>query len=721
MSISDVSIFSFFFLFLIPSTFSLSFNLSSIGPNDVGRSINVTGDAYISNQGIQVTPDERNMALGKKVGRATYIEPLHLWDKASGNLTDFSTRFSFVIDSSGSYSYADGLAFFLAPNGSSILPWSAGGSLGIGNGDITVNVSSESFVAVEFDTFPNSYDPSVPHVGIDINSMRSVRTAIWQNNITLGEQNDAWISYNASSKTLRVDFTGFSRNRTRQDSLSYVVDLRDYLPEYVTFGFSAATGDWFEKHNVKSWEFSSSLQLDVSPEETTPTPAPEPGIVVTGGKENKTGLIVGLSVGLSVLILASAFASYCLWKKKHKKESGDGDLFDPYMDVEFEKGSGPKKFSYSELVLATKNFAEEEKLGEGGFGGVYRGLLRETNSYIAVKRVSRGSKQGLKEYASEVKIISQLRHRNLVQLIGWCHERGELLLVYEFMPNGSLDSHLFKEKSVLTWEVRYKIAQGLASSLLYLHEEWERCVVHRDIKASNIMLDSNFNAKLGDFGLARLVDHEKGSQTTVLAGTMGYMAPECVVTGRASKESDVYSFGIVLLEIACGRRPIDVRSQENQVILVEWVWSLYGMGKLLDAADPKLDTEFDAREMEHLMIVGLWCVHPDSSHRPSIRQTIHVLNFEAQLPTLPPTMPVPTYYTPTMSVPNSSNAYSGGVSDSVYSYYSNSSNITTSSGKKNKINQQLVLPTQWNFFYFRKILVLLPYPKKNMHRHNQLV
>jgi serine/threonine protein kinase len=128
------------------------------------------------------------------------------------------------------------------------------------------------------------------------------------------------------------------------------------------------------------------------------------------------------------------------------------------------------------LAYATNNFNDEEKLGQGGFGGVYKGFLRDSNSFIAVRRVSKGSKQGIKEYASEVKIISRLRHRNLVQLIGWCHERRELLLVYEFMPNGSLDSHLFTEESLLIWAMRYKVAQGLGSALLYLHEEWEQCV-----------------------------------------------------------------------------------------------------------------------------------------------------------------------------------------------------------------------------------------------------
>jgi serine/threonine protein kinase len=205
------------------------------------------------------------------------------------------------------------------------------------------------------------------------------------------------------------------------------------------------------------------------------------------------------------------------------------------MDEEFQRETGPNKFSFNELVNATNNFSDKEKLGQGGFNGVYRGFLRDSKSYFAVKRVSKRSTQGIKEYASEVKIISRLRHKNLVQLIGW-------LLVYEFMPNGSLDTHLFTEESLLIWAIRYKVAQGLASPLLYLHKEWEQCVVHRDIKSSNIMLDSNFNTKLGDFRLARLVDHVKGSQTTVLAGTMGYMDPECVTTGNASKESDVYSF-----------------------------------------------------------------------------------------------------------------------------------------------------------------------------------
>ncbi|WRX16457.1 Protein kinase domain - like 10 [Theobroma cacao] len=338
-----------------------------------------------------------------------------------------------------------------------------------------------------------------------------------------------------------------------------------------------------------------------------------------------------------------------IWRR-FRNQNLDDRISDVFFSEEFVSGMGPRKFSVNELARVTRNFKDKEKLGEGGFGAVYRGYLRDLGTYVAVKRVSKTSKQGIKEYASEVKIISRSRHKNLVKLIGWCHEKGELILVYEFMANGSLDSHLFKSRSSLTWEVRFKIVRGLASALFYLHEEGDHCVLHRDIKTSNIMLDSSFNAKLGDFGLARLVDHGKGSQTTLLAGTMGYMAPECFSSGKASKESDVYSFGVVILEIACGRRSIEDRYGEySQVSLVAWVWDLYGKDRILDVADRKLSMDFDSKQMECVLMVGLWCAHPNHNLRPSIRQAIQALNFEAPLPNLSAEMPIATYDVPTAS------------------------------------------------------------------------
>ncbi|WJZ84268.1 hypothetical protein VitviT2T_003879 [Vitis vinifera] len=623
---------SFFSSLMVHSGNSLSFNLGNFDPND--HEIIFEGHAsYSADKVIQLTSNQEDKKMNDSWVRATYYKPFQLWDKASGRMADFTTNFSFEIDSQRNSSYGDGLAFFLAPN-STQLPSDVTGASGLGlvSNNQTLNSTAKHFFAVAFDTFPNAWDPKPDHVRIDINSMKSVKNVTWLSIIKDGKIKYVSISYTASSQNMSVIFgSDYLYNKTTLQSLYYKVDLSDYLPEFVTIGFSSATGDFSEINIIHSWNFSSALQISDSAEEN---------------EEKKTGLVVGLSVGAFALVAGLGLVCFCLWKKKVSEKGEDNPDFDLSMDDDLEKGTGPRKFMYHELVLATNNFAEGEKVGEGGFGGVYKGFSRNLSSYIAVKRVSKGSDQGIKEYESEVKIISRLRHWNLLQLLGWCHKKRELLLVYEFMPNGSLASCLFQGKILLTWAMRYKIATGLASVLLYLHEEWEQCVVHRDVKSSNVMLDAEFNAKLGDFGLARLVDHGKGSKTTVLAGTVGYMAPEYILTGKASKELDVYSFGVVALEICSGRRCVEPNAQEDQIRLVEWVWDLYGVGKLPEAADPRLSADFDEEQMARLMVVGLWCAHPDCSLRPSIRQAINVLNSEASLPALPSKMPVPMYYAP---------------------------------------------------------------------------
>ncbi|XXG55836.1 hypothetical protein AAC387_Pa03g3409 [Persea americana] len=606
-------------------------------------------DAFPSDGFIELTKNQLAENIHKSTGRAIYSDRVRIWDSKTRNLTDFNTQFSFIINGLNESKPGDGFAFFLTANGSKIPSYaSLGESLGIYSRS---NSSKNQLVAIEFDTFNNTWDPSLPHVGININSRVSEITSYLRTSSKdRVYKGDALVSYSANTKNLSV-FISYDENPGfgEDPDLRYTVDLREILPEWADCGFSATTGLAIELHQIHSWEFKSTLEISEAKANSTGNNSEKPK-----KEAKKTGLIAGLVVGGAVL--SSGMGALVLFglKEKRRKRKGneEGVAFDVEMDDEFEKETGPKRFSYSELALATRDFSEDGKLGEGGFGGVYKGFLSEVNLDVAVKRVSRDSKQGRKEYVSEVKTISRLRHRNLVQLFGWFHEHGDFLLVYEFMPNGSLDSHLFHGKRLLEWAVRYKIAMGLASALLYLHEEWEQCVVHRDIKSSNVMLDSNFNAKLGDFGLARLVDHENGLQTTVLAGTMGYLAPECITTGKASKESDVYSFGIVALEIACGRRPVEPKAEASKVMLVKWVWELYGRGMLLDAADERLAKEFDEEQMERLMILGLCCAHPDHNLRPSIRQVISVLTLEASLPSLPSKMPVPMYVAPPMNCPH---------------------------------------------------------------------
>ncbi|KAL6847230.1 hypothetical protein ACP4OV_023083 [Aristida adscensionis] len=358
-----------------------------------------------------------------------------------------------------------------------------------------------------------------------------------------------------------------------------------------------------------------------------------------------------------VFILSSSFLVCFLLHRRKRRNSQvimmkTSRLFrgEPVEDDLEQDETRPRRFRYDELAAATGNFSDDRRLGTGGFGSVYRGFLASIKHDVAVKRVSETSRQGWKEFISEVRIISRLRHRNLVQLIGWCHSgSNELLIVYELMHNGSLDTHLYNSlENPLAWPVRYGIALGVGAALLNLHQEAERCVVHRDIKPSNVMLDTSFNAKLGDFGLARLIDDGRCSHTTGVAGTMGYMDPDCMLAGRASVKSDMYSFGVLLLEITCGRRPaVRVGGNEDYFLhLVQWVWDSYGGGSILDAADARLGGEFDGREVACTMLVGLWCAHPDRSLRPTIRQAISVLRFEAPSPRLPLKMPVATYGPP---------------------------------------------------------------------------
>ncbi|VVA16652.1 PREDICTED: L-type lectin-domain [Prunus dulcis] len=690
-----------FFLLTPPAT-PLNFSFSSFNSSDA-TTISTEGDAYFDTEFLRLTKSAADVAINGSVGRATYRQPFLLRENATGRLADFTSFFKFTIDSNNVTNYGDGLTFFIAPNGSSLDPTIArGSSLGL-----PVNTTPSSndagprnqypFVAVEFDIYENVQpiinDPTYNHVGIDVNSLQSVPYQRWDADILKGKENSATVSYNSTSKNLSVAFTtpvNYPSDTQVMKHFYRIIDLKQYLPDWVVVGFSASTGCSVAVFKIVSWNFSSTSlvdhKVDIATDNTSSVVA-VPALSPKPGNDRRIGLPIGISIaGFAVLVGGLGLVWFILRKKRGPGDTSDEDhMVNELKDDEFEKGAGPKKFSYSELAQATSNFSEEKKLGEGGFGGVYKGFIPDLNSYVAVKRISRGSKQGPKEYASEVRIISRVRHRNLVQLIGWCHE-GKFLLVYEFMPNGSLDSHLFKEEKLLTWEARYKIAQGLASGLLYLHQELEQCVLHRDIKSSNVMLDSNFNAKLGDFGVARLVDHGKQSQTTILAGTMGYMAPEYVNTGKASRQSDVYSFGIVALEISCGRKPIDPKFGSSKVYMVEWVWELYGEDRVIEAADPKLCGDFDEKQMECLMIVGLWCSHPDYNMRPSIQQAIQVLNFEVPLPNLPSKMPVATYFSPlkSLSMPrDTSGSQEGQIESSGYGYNTNSSQFSASSSTTN--------------------------------------
>jgi serine/threonine protein kinase len=253
--------------------------------------------------------------------------------------------------------------------------------------------------------------------------------------------------------------------------------------------------------------------------------------------------------------------------------------------------------------------------------------------------MSHESRQGMKEFVTEIVSIGKLRHRNLVQLLGYCRRKGELILVYDYMSNGSLDKyiHCQEERPTLNWAQRFQVIKGITTGLLYLHEKWEKVVIHRDIKASNVLLDDEMNGRLGDFGLARLYDHGTDPQSTHMVGTMGYLAPELVRTGKASPHTDVYAFGMFLLEIVCGQKPIKQNTKETQVFLVDWVLEHWNNQSLSKTVDTRLQGDYNTDEAFMVLKIGLLCLHPFPCSRPCMREIMQYLNGEMPLPELRPT------------------------------------------------------------------------------------
>ncbi|KAL9378732.1 hypothetical protein Peur_030067 [Populus x canadensis] len=426
-------------LLLLPSANSVYFQTSHF--NDTN--MYYQGDAVPSGGHIEFNlVDYIN-----RVGWATYPERVRLWDSSSGQLSDFTSHFSFTINTQGATNYGHGIAFFLAPVGFQIPPNSAGGFLGLFN-TTTMKSPQSQIVSVEFDSYPNDgWDPKVGHVGINNSSISSAVYTPWNASFHSGDTAEAWITYNSPNRNLSVFWKyQTTSNPGENSSLSYIIDLSKFLPEWVTVGFSAATGSNVEQQRLLSWEFNSSLN-------------------VKDTKDKKSRIIIGVTVSVLVLIAGATTALVILWRRKQmmtRKRAAE-TMNVTSINEDLERGAGPRRFSYDDLVSATNNFSDQRKLGEGGFG------------------------------------------------------------------------------------------------------------------AANDLVDQN---------------------------------PE--------------------------------------MTLVEWIWDLYGCGDLSLAFDKKLDIKDfdDEKQAECLMIVGLWCAHPDRNLRPSIRQAIHVLNLEAAIPDLPPKMPVPVFHVP---------------------------------------------------------------------------
>ncbi|XP_074307524.1 PR5-like receptor kinase [Silene latifolia] len=296
------------------------------------------------------------------------------------------------------------------------------------------------------------------------------------------------------------------------------------------------------------------------------------------------------------------------------------------------------QFDFTTIQLATQNFAAENKLGEGGFGEVYKGEL-EGGQEVAVKRLSKRSAQGIAEFETEIVLVAGLQHKNLVKLLGYCASPNESLLIYEFLPNSSLDKFLFDpaKKASLDWQTRFNIICGIARGLLYLHEDSRIKVVHRDLKSSNILLDEAMDPKIADFGLARLFEVDQSREDTKrIAGTFGYMAPEYAIRGRYSVKSDVYSFGVIVLEIVSGQRNRSYGQLQLEEALLHRAWRLWNENEPLDLIDTVLGDNFEEEQVLKCIQLGLLCIQENAIDRPRMTSIVAALSGATRLPTPKP-------------------------------------------------------------------------------------
>nr|KYP73622.1 Lectin-domain containing receptor kinase A4.2 [Cajanus cajan] len=619
------------------------------------------GSATAGNGYLSLTPEPQqknsnssstSSSTTNSVGRVLYPLPVNVWPAT------ISTTFTIRITpfSENSTSSGDGMALVFAQDNRPSPNDSYGSYLGMFGRSTQGGVFRQ--IAVEMDTFMSDFDLDGNHIGIVTTSITNplASESLNSTGIDLKSGRDIMVKvdYDGWSKMMFVSL-GYSESQLKS-VLNYSINLSEIIPSSIYVGFTASTGNTFpESHRVLNWVFTSVPVPIVSVEQN------EDGTM-------KVMLIIVMPVFVSVCLLSVILM---VWRKRHVKGNKKEDI----ESLSKKAADIPKVFTYKQLTKATCNFSKENLLGRGAFGSVYKGIIFDSGKIVAgrgalgsvykgvildsgktvaVKKISTTSKQGEREFLAEICTIGRLRHKNLVKLQGWCSEGKNLLLVYDYMQNGSLDH--FIGKGNLNWQTRHKILTGLASALLYLHEECGSPVVHRDVKPNNVMLDSNHNAHLGDFGLARLLKNE-GSVTTNLNGTLGYLAPELSFTGKATPESDVYSFGMVVLEVICGKR-LNWIKQGNS--FVDCVWNLHAQNALVQCVDKRLEDEFDEEEAKRALMVGLACLHPDSMFRPRMRKVVNILqNPNESLMELPGVRPTGVYVSVSCST-SASNSGSRG-------------------------------------------------------------
>ncbi|KAD0812905.1 hypothetical protein E3N88_43676 [Mikania micrantha] len=633
------------FIFLLTSIFTST----SSSPSSSPKNLTLIGSAHFANNSIILTQEitacsSRSYSLN---GRILHSYPIRFFNSSSNATVSFSTRFTFKITPPPPPCIpGDGIAFLIASDPNS-LPHSSG-YMGLPDSPI-----SDPFFAIELDTSfnPGLGDINDNHLGLDVNSIVSVASIdLTSQGVYLksGKRITVWIEYRDPEKIIRV-WIGYMDSKPEHSVLSLPIDISKILREFMYVGFSASNGRGSSIHSIEKIQFHTfesltpNLQMETRSSRSCLICYPEDPVVedyeiTLYHDHHKDNRVLELAFGLLFLtgfliIISSLIIVYCICLNKRRT------LRQRFRDhpqmYRFQETEIPKKIKLADIRSATKGFDQNRIIGQGASSIVYEAYLPSCGN-VAVKRfckVNQSISLG-NQFATELAtMVGCLRHKNLVQLHGWCSEGNELVLVYEYMSNGSLDKILHKRSNnrPLTFEKRLNILLGISSALVYLHEECERQIIHRDVKTCNIMLDADFNAKLGDFGLAEVYERSaRKRDATLPAGTMGYLAPEYVFSGVPTVKTDVYSFGVVVLEVASGQRPVN----EDGVVVTDWMWDLWEKKILIAGADPKLMGRYDKVDMERMLMAGLICVHPNHQVRPTMKEAGRMLR-GGMVPELP--------------------------------------------------------------------------------------
>ncbi|RWW76461.1 hypothetical protein BHE74_00015449, partial [Ensete ventricosum] len=648
MDAASIHHYLLFFLFSLSLPFASAINFLFNSFSAVSN-LTLVDDARVEDSVLRLTNDSNYYSIG----RAFYPERLRLAAGPGQALSSFSTSFVFSILPEIDSSPGFGLAFVLC---NSTSPPGALSGQYFGVFSNATRQSPAPLLVVEFDAGrnPEFNDPDGNHVGVDLNFVESAvtRTAGFYRangsstepefvplDMRSGRNIRGWIDFYGPLFQINVTIAPAQEPRPRWPLISYTDPvIANYVSPEMYVGFSASKVKWVEAQRVLAWSLSdtgaAARELNTSNLPVFLPPSPP------SSSSTSAGLIAGVAsacLAIAVLCVLGLY-NHCRRRRKTRIRKEEEE-------EEWESKYWPRRFNYEDLWSATNGFCKERLLGFGGFGKVYRGVLpasisrgannaggsavrEEEMEEVAVKCVSHDSKQGLREFMAEISSMGRLQHRSLVHMKGWCRKGNELMLVYEYMPNGNLSQWLFsdaEDRPALAWPARRRVLVDVAEGLLYLHQGWEQVVLHRDVKSGNILLDGDMRGRLGDFGLAKLYERGAPPCSTRVVGTLGYLAPEMAVASAPTAASDVYSFGVVVLEVACGRRPIEraERVEDDDWVLVDWVREVYAEGQLAEAADKRM--EFPAAEMELVLKLGLACCHPDPEQRPSMKEVVELL------------------------------------------------------------------------------------------------